>query len=72
METANLTNKKPTTPSKYECLGASMAAEIMIGFWFGIGVILPVKMVNSLDYFIEGQKIRLLPIKWQSKLRYNK
>ena len=33
------TNKQPTTPSKYESLGAAMAAELMIGFWFGIAVI---------------------------------
>ena len=30
-----------------------MAAKLMIGFWFGIGVILAVKMVNSMDYCIE-------------------
>ena len=36
--------------SKYEGLGA---AEIMIGFWFGIGVILAAKMVYSLEYCIE-------------------
>ena len=29
------------------------AAELMIGFWFGIGVILAVKMVNSLEDCIE-------------------
>ena len=43
------TNKKP---SKYEGLGAAMAADIMVGFWFGIGVILAVKMVNSLEELI--------------------
>ena len=48
-----MTNKKPTTPRKYEGLGAVMAAEIMIGFWFRIGAILAVKMMNSLDYCIE-------------------
>ena len=31
--------EKPTTLS----LGAAMAAELMIGFWFGIGVILAVR-----------------------------
>ena len=45
--------EKPTTLSKYEGLGAAMAAELMIGFWFGIGVILAVKMVHSLEYCIE-------------------
>ena len=68
METADLTREQP---SKYEGLGASMAAELMIGSWFGIGVILTVKMVNSLHYCVEAsaykQKIRLLPIKWQNK-----
>ena len=42
-----------TTPSKYEGLGAAMAAKLMIGFWFGIGVILASKMVYSLEYCIE-------------------
>ena len=44
------TSKKP---SKYAGLGASMAAELMIGFWFGIGVVLTVKKVQSLKYCIE-------------------
>ena len=58
MEQVETTNKKP---SKYEDLhlwgavglGAAMAAELMIGFWFGIGVMLAVKMVQSLEYCIE-------------------
>ena len=41
------------TPSKYAGLGAAITAELMIGFWFGIGVILAVKMMRSLEYFIE-------------------
>ena len=36
------------TPGKYTGLGAAMAAELMIGFWFGTGVIL----VDSLNYCI--------------------
>ena len=32
METTNLTNKQPATPSKYEGLGSAMAAKLMIGF----------------------------------------
>ena len=44
------TNKKL---SKYKGLKAAMAAELMIGFWFGIGVVLAVKMVQSLEYCIE-------------------
>ena len=42
-----------TTLSKYKGLGAAMAAELMIGFWFGIGAILAAKMVYSLKYCIE-------------------
>ena len=42
-ETINLTTKKPM----------SLGAELMIGFWFGIGAILAVKMVHSLEYCIE-------------------
>ena len=34
-------------------LGVAMAAELMIGFWFGIGVILAAKMVHSLEHCIE-------------------
>ena len=41
------------TPSKYEGLGAAMAAELMIGFWFGIGAILAAKVVYSLEHCIE-------------------
>ena len=44
------TNEKP---SKYEGLGAALAAELMIGFWFGVGAILAVKAIRSLEYCIE-------------------
>ena len=50
METIDQT----TTPSKYEGLKAAMAAELMVGFWFGIGVILAAKMVHSLEYCVEA------------------
>ena len=39
--------------SKYAGLGAAMAAKLMIGFWFGIGVVLAVKTLESLEYCIE-------------------
>ena len=45
-------SKNSSTSSKYEGLAAAMAAELIIGFWFGIGVILAVKMVNSLEEII--------------------
>ena len=49
------TNKNLPTSSKsgsYKGLAAAMAAELMIGFWFGIGAILAIKMVNSLEELI--------------------
>ena len=46
------TNKNLSTSSKYEGLTAAMAAELMAGFWFGIGAILAIKMVNSLEELI--------------------
>ena len=42
-----------STSSKYAGLGAAWAVELMIGFWFGIGVILAFKMVQSLECCIE-------------------
>ena len=36
----------------YAGLGAAIAAELMIGFWFGIGVVLAVKTLESLEYCI--------------------
>ena len=44
--------KNLSTSSKYAGLGAAMAAQLMIGFWFGIGVILAVTTLESLEYCI--------------------
>ena len=46
------TNTNLSTSSKYEGLAAAIAAELMIGFWFGIGVVLAVKILESLEYCI--------------------
>ena len=43
-------SEQPTTLSKYAGHGAAMAAELMIGFWFGVGVILAVRVVNNLNH----------------------
>ena len=51
---AILQGEQATTSSKYEGLGSAMAAKLMIGFWFGIGVILAIRMVNSLDHCVEA------------------
>ena len=51
----------PLPGRAYECLRkagpfwdltAAIAAELMIGFWFGIGAILAIKMVSSLEELI--------------------
>ena len=39
-------------PGPYEGLAAAMAAELMIDFWFGIGAILAIKIVSSLEELI--------------------
>ena len=41
-----------STSSKYEGLTAALTAEVMIGFWFAVGAILAIKMVNSLEELI--------------------
>ena len=46
------TNKNSLTSSKYGCLAAALTAEIMISFWLGIGVVLAVKTLKSLEYCI--------------------
>ena len=49
-------SKKPATrnafQSKYIGLGATIAAELMTGFWFGTGVILAVGVVDGLNYCV--------------------
>ena len=53
LETRKETRKQPASQSKYVGLGTAMAAEIMIGFWFGIGVILAVWILDSMDHCVE-------------------
>ena len=43
-------SKSDEAPGPYAGLGAAIAAELMIGFWFGIGVVLAVKTLESLEY----------------------
>ena len=60
----DLMREQLATPNKYEGLGsagqkssfATTTAELVIGFWPGIGAILAIRMVNSLDYCIEELK----------------
>ena len=65
--------EQPATLSKHAGLRAAITAELMIGFWFGVGVMLAVGVADGLNHFVRvsyKRKIRLLPIKWQNK--YNK
>ena len=41
-------SEQPAT--KYAGLGATIVAELMVGFWFGVGVILAVGVVDGLNY----------------------
>ena len=43
-------SKWMTMPSRHAGLGDAITAELMIGFWFGIGVFLAVGVVESLNY----------------------
>ena len=42
----------PQPGRAYEGLPAAIAAELMIGFWFRVGVVLSVKTLESLEYCI--------------------
>ena len=53
MEMTDLTSEQLKTQSKYVGLEAAMAVELIIGFWFGIGVILAIRIVDSLEYCIK-------------------
>ena len=44
------TSEQLATPSKYAGLGAVIATKLMIGIWFGNGVILAIGVVDSLNY----------------------
>ena len=41
-----------TTPSKYAGLGAAITADLMIGFWFGVGVMLAAGVADGLNHFV--------------------
>ena len=43
---------KLATQSKYSGLGAAMTDELVTGFWFGIGVILAIGVVDGLNHFV--------------------
>ena len=49
-------NEKSLTSSKNMAtelmIGVALAAELMVGFWFAVGTIFAIKMVNSLEELI--------------------
>ena len=47
---------KETKPAatKYASFGATIAAELMFGFWFGTGTILAVGVADGLNYYYVG------------------
>ena len=52
MEKTDLMSEQLTTLSKYAGLGAAITAELMIGFWFGVGVMLAVGVADGLNHFV--------------------
>ena len=52
MDLRKETNEHLATSRKYTGLGAAMATELIIAFWFGIGVILAVGVVDSWNHCI--------------------
>ena len=47
-----MTSKHPLTPNKYAGLGAAITAELMIGFWFDVGIMLAVGVANDSNHFV--------------------
>ena len=43
-----------TNSNKYTGLRATITAELMIGFWFGVGVMLAVGVADSLNHFVRA------------------
>ena len=46
------TREQLATPGKYAGLVAAMAAKLMIGFLFGVGVVLAVVVVDGLNHCV--------------------
>ena len=52
VQRVEMMSEQPATRSKYVGLGAVVAAKLMIGFWFNIGVILAIGVADDLNHFI--------------------
>ena len=50
----DLTSEQLATQSKYAGLRAAITAELIIGFWFGIGVMLAFGVVDGLNHSIRA------------------
>ena len=53
METTDL-REQQISPTKYAGLGAATIAQLIIGLWFGVGVMLAVGAVDGLDHFVQA------------------
>ena len=53
METTDL-REQEITLTKYAGLGAAITAELMIDFWFGVGVMLAVGVADGLNHFVRA------------------
>ena len=53
METTDL-REQQIAPSKYAGLGAATIAQLIIGFWFDVGVMLAVGVADGLDHFVRA------------------
>ena len=50
MEEEQMKETKPAT--KHAGLGSAIAAELMFGFWFGIRVVLAIRVADGLNYCV--------------------
>ena len=53
MENEQVNQRENLSTSSPRSLFNFLAAELMIGFWFGIGVVLAVETVQGIEYCIE-------------------
>ena len=54
VEMTDMTSEQLATLSKYAGLEAAITAELMIGFLFGVGVMLAVGVADGLNHFVRA------------------
>ena len=58
MDLRKETSEQLRTPSTYTGLGAAIAAKLILGFWFGVGVISAVGVVESATKMAEQTQLQ--------------